>query len=179
MSRSIADLLCAHPFFDALPAAYVALVSGCGQNRVYEAESALLTEGAPSDEFYVVREGRVAIEVDAPGRGPLVIDTMEAGEIVGVSWLLPPYRWTFDARASERTRVIAVDAACLRTKCDDDPAFGYAMYKAFAGLVKDRLQATRLRLLDVYATRGLTPWSRRRLARWCRRCTASRTELPS
>jgi len=148
--KSIADLLHEHPFFGGLPEATLELIAGCGQNRHFDPDVHLLRENQPADTFFVIRRGRVAIEIDTPHQGPLVIETIAAGDIVGVSWLLPPYRWTFDARAVDATDVVAIDAACLRGKCDDDPALGYELFKRFAGLVRDRLHATRLQLVDLY-----------------------------
>ncbi len=100
----------------------------------------------------MLRRGKVAIEIDTPRKGPLVIETIGAGDILGVSWLLPPYRWAFDARAVEPTGAIALDAHCLRGKCDGDPVLGYELFKRFAGLIRDRLTATRLRALDLYGS---------------------------
>ena len=79
-----------------------------------------------------------------------MIETIEAGEVVGWSWLFPPYRWHFDARALTPIRATAFDGACLRGKCDDDPALGYDLMSRFAQVMIERLQWTRLRLLDVY-----------------------------
>lgn len=92
----------------------------------------------------------MALEIKAPGREPLVIQTLSAGEILGVSWLVRPYCWALDAKAIELTRAIAVDAACLRQKFDEDHDFGYEMMQRFVPVLMKRLQATRLQLLDVY-----------------------------
>ena len=70
--------------------------------------------------------------------------------ILGVSWLLPPYTWTFDARAVDATSAISIDGACLRGKCEEDPVLGYEFFKRFAGLFHERLHAARLQLLDLY-----------------------------
>ena len=148
--KSIADLLHDHPFFSGLSESTLELVSGCGVNEHFADDAEIIGENEPADTFYVIRKGRVAVEIETPRRGPLVIDTVGPGDILGVSWLLPPYRWTFGARAIEPTDAVALDAACLRGKCDDDPALGYEMFKRFAGLVRDRLQATRLQLADLY-----------------------------
>ena len=83
---------------------------------------------------------RVAIEVHAPTRGSLTIETIEPGEVVGWSWLFPPYRWHFDARAVSPVRATGFDGACLRGKCDDDPALGYDLMRRFAQVFIDRLQ---------------------------------------
>ncbi len=148
--KSISDLLGEHPFFEGLPPEALELISGCGMNVHFDADATIISEDEPADVFYVLRSGRVAIEVATPRRGPLVIETVGPGEILGVSWLLPPYRWTFDGRATISTSAVALDAACLRQKCDQDPVLGYEMYKRFAALVRDRLQATRLQLVDFY-----------------------------
>jgi CRP/FNR family cyclic AMP-dependent transcriptional regulator len=139
-----------HEFFRGLPPADLELIAGCGRNVHLERGAFLAREGDPADFFYVIREGRVALEIHVPDRGPLVIDTVGPGEILGVSWLFPPHRWQFDARAVERTAAIWLDGACLRDKCDADPRLGYDVMKRFARVLKGRLQSARLRLLDLY-----------------------------
>ena len=84
------------------------------------------------------------------GHGPIVIETVAPGSAVGWSWLVPPYRWTFDARALEPVGALAIDGACLRTKCRDDPALGFALSSRVTQELLERLQATRVRLLDLY-----------------------------
>jgi CRP/FNR family cyclic AMP-dependent transcriptional regulator len=148
--RSIADLLRAQPFFEGLDDSAMDLIAGCGVNARFAAGQPLLREGEPADTFYVLRDGRVALETDAGPRGPVIIETLGPGEVVGWSWLFPPYRWHFDAVALDPVRVVALDGACLRGKCDEDPRLGLELTRRFAGVMLTRLQATRLRLLDVY-----------------------------
>jgi CRP-like cAMP-binding protein len=150
--RTLAELLDEIPALRALAPEHRALVAGCARNRVYEGGRTLLREGGPADEFFVVRGGAVAIETDVPGRGPVTIETLHAGEILGWSWLMPPYRAAFGARALGTAHVVAIDGACLRGKCDADPALGYALFKVMATVFAQRLQETRLRLLDLYGT---------------------------
>jgi len=92
----------------------------------------------------------VALEIHVPGRDPVTFQTVGEGEIVGVSWLVPPYRWSYDARAIAPVRAIRLDANCLRAKCEADHDLGYEMMKRFAPVLIERLHATRLQLLDVY-----------------------------
>ncbi len=125
------------------------LITGCARNHHFEPGATLFHEGEPADEFYLVRHGDVALEIAAPGR-TLVLGTVHDGDIVGASWLCPPYRWTSDARAVTHVRALGFDAACLRGKCDEDPRVGYALMKRFAPLMVSRLQAAHLQLLDVY-----------------------------
>jgi CRP/FNR family cyclic AMP-dependent transcriptional regulator len=143
-----------HPFFADLSAEFCVLVCGCAKNVRFEAGQYLFREGEPADEFYLIRHGRVAFELHAPDRGPVSFQTLGEGEIVGVSWLIPPYRWSFDARALTLVRAIAVDAACLRQKCEEDHDLGYDMMKRFMPVLIQRLQATRLQILDVYGAHG-------------------------
>ena len=79
-----------------------------------------------------------------------MIRSREAGEILGWSWLVPPYRWHFDARAVELTRAIALDGKCLREKCEEDHDLGYEVMRRFVVIIAQRLEETRLQLLDVY-----------------------------
>ncbi len=125
------------------------LFAGCAQNLVVHVGDFLAREGMPADALYVVRQGRVGIEVQAPGE-PLLIETVGAGDVVGWSWIFPPHRWAYDLEVLETAHVVAIDGACLRAKCDADPAFGYRVMQHFAQVIVHRLQATRLRLLDLY-----------------------------
>lgn len=143
-------ILSEHPFFAGFAPEYSQLVAGCARNHRFEAEQYLFHEGEPANEFFLIRHGKVALEISAPGRTPVVIATLGAGEIVGASWVIPPYRWMFDARAMELTRAIGIDAACLRGKCEADHHLGYEMMKRFLPVLVKRLHATRLQILDVY-----------------------------
>jgi CRP-like cAMP-binding protein len=141
-----------HVFFEGLDAESCALIGGCARNVRFDAGQYLFHEGDSADQFYLLRHGRVALELSAPGRGAVTFQTVGEGEIVGVSWLIPPYRWTYDAKALELVRAIAMDATCLRGKCEDDHDLGYEMMKRFVPILIQRLQATRLQILDVYGT---------------------------
>ena len=148
--QSIAELLEQHPFFQGLAAEDVAFIAGCGQNVVFQEDEYIFREGGPADHFYVLRHGRVALETFVPERGPLIIETIAEGDVLGWSWLFPPYRWSSDARAVEVTRAVALDGVCLRQKCENDPRLGYALMQRFTRIMMDRLRATRLLLLDIY-----------------------------
>ena len=147
-------VLAAHPFFADLPAAHLALLAGCATNVRMPVGTYLARVGEPADRFYLVRAGKVALEVLPPGREPLVVQTAGAGDVLGWSWLVPPHRWSFDAVAVEDTRAIALDGACLRGKCETDHALGYELLRRFAIVMAQRLEATRLQLLDVYRPRS-------------------------
>jgi CRP/FNR family transcriptional regulator, cyclic AMP receptor protein len=148
--RSLESVLADVPFFDGLDPAKLALLTGCAGNVHFDAGENLFREGDPADTFYIVRHGSVALETFVPARGPVLIETIEAGEVIGWSWLFAPYRWHLDARALTVVRATGFDGTCLRQKCDDDPALGYDLMGRFAQVLIERLQWTRLRLLDVY-----------------------------
>jgi CRP-like cAMP-binding protein len=139
-----------HPFFAGLSTEFSDLVCGCARNVRFDAGKYLFHEGDPASEMYLIRHGRVALQVAVPGRAPVTFQTLGEGELVGVSWLVPPYRWTYDARAIELVRAIGIDATCLRRKCEADHHLGYELMKRFVPVIVDRLQATRLQILDVY-----------------------------
>jgi CRP/FNR family cyclic AMP-dependent transcriptional regulator len=145
------DELIAHvPTFAGLAEDQLKLIAGCGRNRHIDAGEMLFNEGDPADHFFLIRRGLIALEVHAPGRGPLRIETLEHGEVVGWSWLFEPFRWQLDARVLEGSELIEFDAACLRGKVQADHELGYQLMSRFAANVVSRLQATRFQLLDVY-----------------------------
>ncbi len=147
--QTIEQYLPDHPFFAGLDDAAFALVAGCATNAHYRPGEQLFREGDAADTFFVLRSGRVALEMRTP-TGAVVLDTAEQGEVVGWSWLVPPYRWTFDARALEETSVVAFDGACLRGKCQADPALGFDLLQRVVQVMSGRLHSARVRLLDLY-----------------------------
>jgi len=153
MMEGIEDILGRHPFFAGFDPEHGRLVAGCARNHRFAAGDYLFREGEAANEFFLIRHGRVALELVEPGRAPVVFGTLGEGEIVGASWLVPPYRWMFAARALELTRAIGVDAACLRGKCEADHHLGYEMMKRFLPILAERLHATQLQILDVYGKR--------------------------
>jgi CRP/FNR family transcriptional regulator, cyclic AMP receptor protein len=148
--RSIAELTAASPVFAGLPARQLELIAGCGTNARFAAGDPLFRAGEQADRFLLIRHGSVALELAPPQDEPITIGTLHDGDVVGWSWLFEPHRWVFDAHAVEDTAAIAFDGACLRGKCDADHELGYQLMRRFAAVLVDRLQATRLQLLDVY-----------------------------
>lgn len=152
--ETLEPILSEHPFFAGLDPKYLKIIVGCASNVRFEPEQVIYKEGDPADRFFLIREGKIGLEIYVPHRGPIAIQTVNAGDILGWSWLMPPYKWRFTARVYEPTRAIAMDGACLRKKCEDDRALGYEFYKRFADIIVQRLQATRMQLLDVYGFHG-------------------------
>lgn len=146
----LTEILKQHEFFKGLEPQYIELIAGCGQNVRFDAGQYLFKEGQPADYFYLLRHGQVVVETHDHRRGRSPIYTLHENEVLGWSWLFPPYKWHFDARAITLTRAIALDGKCLRDKCDEDHSLGYELMKRFAVIIVERLQATRLQVLDIY-----------------------------
>ena len=147
---TLEPLLRGHKFFAGLDPEYLTLITGCARNMVFGQDSFAFREGEPAGEFYLIRDGMLALEVAAPGRGPIVVQTLQAGDVAGFSWLIDEHRWQFDGRVIAPVRAVGVDGVCLRGKCEQDPRLGFELMRRFARLATERLQATRLQLLDVY-----------------------------
>ncbi len=148
--RTLDALMVESPVFAGLDQDQLDLIAGCGSNAVFPAGQTLFREGGPANTFFLVRHGLVALDARVPNRPDVTVETLGPGEIVGWSWLLAPYRWHFSGRAVELVRAVRFDGACLRRKCEEDPQLGYDLLNRFARILVDRLQATRLQLMDVY-----------------------------
>lgn len=155
MTQSLETVLAGVPVFEGLDPDELALLVGCAKNVRFAAGENLFRRGDQADIFYVVRHGSVALETFVPTRGPVMVETVEAGEVLGWSWLFAPYRWHFDARALTVVRATGFDGVCLRQKCEADAALGYHLMARFAQVLIERLQWMRLRLLDVYGNDDL------------------------
>ena len=151
--ETLERIIAEHPFFAGIDHGFTDLMVSCASNVRFKAGTYILKEGDSANTFYLVRDGWVAVEVVAPQRKPIIVSTLGVGEIVGWSWLLPPFQWKFHARAVDDVRAIALDGKCLRAKCDENHDLGYAVLMRFARIMEKRLEATRLQLLDVYAVK--------------------------
>ena len=150
--QTIEQLLAQAPALAQLSDEHRGVISGCARNKTFAAEEYLLREGEPADTFFVIRKGLVALETFVPQRGALAVQTLHDGDLLGWSWLVPPYRVAFDARALATTHTLCFDGACLRGKCEQDTGLGYDLLKLFAAVIVARLQNTRMQLLDVYGS---------------------------
>jgi len=150
MTGSLEQSLAAHPFLTGLPDGTVELIARCARRATFDTGAYLVNEGEEADTLYLVEQGRVAVEVHGPSRGSLVIETVEAGHVVGLSWLAPPFRWHFDVRALTPVSTVAIDRDGLRAELEEHPAIGYALLERLVSVLLGRLQATRVRLLDLY-----------------------------
>jgi CRP/FNR family cyclic AMP-dependent transcriptional regulator len=139
-----------HPFLAGFSEEHMKTLVGCASNVRFMENATIFREGEIANTFYLIRSGRVALEIDFPGRGTMRIQTVGPGEVLGWSWLISPYRWHFTAVGAVETRAIALDGECLRNKCESDSGFGYDVLLRLAQVMESRLEATRLQLLDMY-----------------------------
>ena len=150
-TKTLEPIIAQHPFFQGLSPEYLELITGCAKNVRFDEGEFLFREGETAESFYLIREGRVSLGISAPGKGLIPIQTVGADDVLGWSWLFEPYGWLYHARALQPVRALAFDGVCLRGKCEEDHDLGYDFMKRFAGIMTQRLQATRFLLLDVYA----------------------------
>ncbi|MBS0287854.1 MAG: cyclic nucleotide-binding domain-containing protein [Proteobacteria bacterium] len=148
--KNINQILKEHHFFKDFSDEDINFISGCAQNKVFHKDDIIAKENSPADEFYLIRAGKVAICLPITHHESKVIQTISEGEFLGWSWLFPPFKWSFEAIATEPTRTIMINGKCLREKLDKKPEMGLKLMKRFAQLLIARLNATRLQLLDVY-----------------------------
>src|SRR3990167_7947239 len=148
--ETIKDLLAKHTFFKKIGDKHLETLARCGKNVHFKKNARILTEGDEANYFYLIRKGIVALDIDGAERGFIRIQTVEEGEVLGWSWLIPPHRWKFSAIAIEDTSAIALDGRCLRSKCENDHGLGFELLKRFSTVLAGRLESTRMQLLDVY-----------------------------
>ena len=155
-SRVTATALTAHRFLHGLPGRQVAelvpavsLISLPRGRRIFE-------DGDTAANFWLIRSGSVALDLHIPRSGLVVVETQGMGDVLGWSWLLPPYVWTLGAVTVQPTEMFQFDARAVRALCDADTDLGYQLTRRFLGVASERLQATRARLLDHYVP--VRPW---------------------
>ncbi|MCR4318463.1 MAG: cyclic nucleotide-binding domain-containing protein [Planctomycetes bacterium] len=139
-----------HKFCTGLSDAHLKTLASMAEAVSIEPGRFLIREGGKADRFYLIRTGKLFIEMYAPGRGAVPITTIGTGDVLGWSWSLPPYRWHFDAKALTLTRVVSLDANKLKDRCDEDHDFGYEIIKRLLLVAQNRLQQTRMHMLDLY-----------------------------
>jgi CRP/FNR family transcriptional regulator, cyclic AMP receptor protein len=142
-----------HAFLRGMPDGYVAVLArACHLTAVPEGHR-FFAEGDTANRLWLITSGHVALELHSPG-GRLVVETLGKGDLLGLSWLVPPYEWQFGAAAVQETIAFELDAAAVRAACDADPGLGYELLRRVMCAASSRLQAARIRMLDLYAPSG-------------------------
>jgi CRP/FNR family transcriptional regulator, cyclic AMP receptor protein len=153
--ENLGRVISEHPFCTGLEPSYIDLPIACASNVRFERGHRLFRGGGEANQFYLIRQGKVSLEIHSPQTPSLSLETVESGEVLGWSWLVPPYRWRFDARAVEPVSAIAVNGKCLRLKCEKDSHLGYELLKRTVEIMGQRLDTARFRLVDLYSAETL------------------------
>jgi CRP-like cAMP-binding protein len=146
--KNITTIIGEHRFFRDLKPEYLASLAEGAETKTFKAGEMLLREGEPANRFYLIDSGKIALEAHEPANGTSVVQTLAAGDVLGWSWLFPPFIWHFQARAIEPTGVIILNGAHLLAAAERNHDFGYELMKRVAQVVIHRLQATRKHLLE-------------------------------
>jgi CRP/FNR family cyclic AMP-dependent transcriptional regulator len=142
-------ILGAQPLLRHLPASHIERLAACARHVSMPAGARLFDEGAPAHCFWLIEAGQVALDHLVPGTGRVIIEKLGRGDLVGLSWLAPPYQFQVGAVATQVLQAFEFDAAAVRAACDADPELGYALLRPLVAVASRRLQATRARLIDV------------------------------
>ncbi|HEY8650134.1 MAG TPA: cyclic nucleotide-binding domain-containing protein [Chthoniobacterales bacterium] len=137
----------AHPFLIGIRAHHIRLLADCAMRSQFAAEQVIFEKGETANRFYLIERGRVVLESSTLGE-VVRIDEVGAGDLLGWSWIFPPYVWHFDARAIEPTTAIFLYGTILREYCENDPALGYELFKRMSEVMMHRLQAARVKLSE-------------------------------
>lgn len=151
MTSVTASALAAQPFLRGLPPVQLDKLARLAQHVRVPAGQRLFDENATADQFWIIDAGRVRLDASVPGLGPVAIETLVRNDVIGLSWMHPPYQWRFGAIAVQPLQAYVFDARAVRAACDADPMLGYELSIRFFAAVTRRLQATRARLLEAHA----------------------------
>ncbi len=151
---NIRKQLAEQPFFSGLSDEVLQYLSERAHEREIGKGDVLFRQGDPANSFYLLISGEVLIEIPAISGPSLEIQRLGRGKILGWSWLIPPYKWTFQARAEQDTKLLEFDGAAILAHCEEDPVFGYAVLKKFSALMSDRLEAARRKMMDEWNPPG-------------------------
>jgi CRP/FNR family transcriptional regulator, cyclic AMP receptor protein len=148
MTREQIPVLGAQPFLRGMPAAQLAELAELCDHVSIPSRQRLFDEDCRADRFWIIDAGQVTLDAFVPGDGRMITDTLGWGDVLGLSWMLPPYQWRFGAVATQPTQAFVFDASAVRAACGAAPALGYELSRRFYAVIVRRLQATRARLIE-------------------------------
>ncbi|MGY6554993.1 MAG: Crp/Fnr family transcriptional regulator [Wenzhouxiangella sp.] len=140
--------------FTGLAESHLDVLAAHATERSLGADEALARQGDAAENFYLVVEGALVIEVPAITGPRLEITRLAPGEVFGWSWLIAPYVWHFNARAAGPTRVLEFDGKALLALCEKDASFGYPVLRRFSELMARRLDAAQRKMMDQWSPPG-------------------------
>jgi CRP-like cAMP-binding protein len=152
--QNLTRLLEELPFFEGFKPEYIEFMAGCASNHRYERGELIVHDGDAAKKTFFIRSGRAEMEIHVPGRGVQTLQSLEDGEMIGWSWLFPPYKWHVDIRAKETTMILALDGTCLRKKLEEDTQLGFDFLRRLIYCMHRRIEGGRFLNLDVYRKEG-------------------------
>jgi CRP/FNR family cyclic AMP-dependent transcriptional regulator len=153
-NQSITDYLSAHEFFSEFSDDVLKFLCECSSTREVKKGQILFSLGEHADKFFVVRNGRISIQMPAIMGPTLEIQTLGRDQVLGWSWLIAPYQWNFQTKAEEDSELLQFDGTAILARCEQEPQFGYELLKKFAGLMSVRLNAARQKMMDEWNPAG-------------------------
>jgi CRP-like cAMP-binding protein len=153
--KNLNEAITSHAFFHGMKPEHLAVLTEGAKAITFKAGDMLFREGEPADQFYLIESGKIALETREPANGTTLVQTLGAGDVLGWSWLFPPFTWHFQARATEPAAVIILSGAHLLVTAERNHEFGYELMKRVAQVVIRRLQATRKQLLALQVESAL------------------------
>jgi len=154
MNEVTRSALAEHPFLRGMPPASLDVLAAASTDVCFPAGHRIFEDGGFAGKFWLIQSGHAALDVQVPGLGRAVIDHVHMGELLGCSWLFPPYRWAFGAVCAGPVRAFEFDATAVRARCEADPLFGYEVTRRFLRVFASRLQSTRSRLIATSIAAG-------------------------
>lgn len=153
-SFDLVNYLKTHSIFKGMSGEQIHTLAGSAGVRRYEPGACLFKQGESANHCYIILSGRVSVEIPSIYGPPLIVQTITNEGVLGWSWLIPPYRWAFEAIAQVETEVIEFDGVALRNACESDPVLGYQLMKRFAGLMSQRLHESREKMMENWSAPG-------------------------
>ena len=148
MIEVTAAALATHPFLHGMPRDQLGVLAGISSDIRFPARHRIFEDGGNATRFWLIQSGHVSLDLHVPGEGPVVIETIGMGELLGWSWLFPPFKWAFGAVAATPVEAFEFDAPAVREACAADPGLGYELNQRITRVLAKRLQATRIRLIS-------------------------------
>lgn len=152
--ENLEGIVAGHHFLEGLSKDFLKKIVSCATAVEFSAGKNVFRQGENAEVFYLLTRGRVAVGLDSPEKGSLLVETLNAGDVLGWSWLVPPYKWRFNAVTTAATQAVAVNGGQLRSLCEKDPELGYEIMKRFSSVIAARLEMAGLQILDLYALRA-------------------------
>src|SRR5947208_13784489 len=157
MIEVTAEALATHPFLHGMSRDQLAVLAGSAADVTFSDRHRLFEDGGGASRFWLIQSGHVALDLHVPGQGRMKIDTIGMGELLGWSWLFPPYRWAFGAVSVGPVEAFEFDARAVRAYCQADPELGYELTQRLVSVLAKRLQATRVRLITASSLSAALP----------------------